>query len=75
MYRVSRPSLSTLRPGLLCCLHVYAQGSALDQIDPYAVYAEAHALGLRIWVPECYLPMIYLLDLDFVRRRDQDIIE
>ncbi len=59
---------------LLCCLHVYHEGSDLDCFDPYMEFCEVHALGVRIWVREYYLPLIYLMDRDIVRRRDLDYI-
>ncbi len=74
MYTHTRSKSSTSGPALLCCLHVYAEGDRLDCLDPYVEHLESHALGVRVWVRECYLPMIYLMDLEFVRRRDQDLI-
>lgn len=74
MYTLTLRSHSSPEPELLCCLHVYAQGASLDCLDPYVVYAESQALGLRVWVPQRYLSVIYLLDLPVHRVRDQDLV-
>jgi hypothetical protein len=59
---------------LLCCLHTYLSGDQLRPFDGLMIYAEAHALGVRIWVREQDLALAYLIDPDLVRRRLLDLI-
>ena len=59
---------------LLCCIHTYFTGDQLRPFDSLMVYAEAHVLGVRIWVREQDLALAYLIDPDLVRRRLLDLI-
>ena len=63
-------------PERACCLHVYYRDSKeLDRWTPYALWIETTALGIRVWVRERDLSLIYLWDgLDITRRRDLDYI-